>query len=153
MVYACTRAEPHVEHEGVNNQSRRQALDAHSVDRLIRKLRSVHRAPLFVYEAGPCGFWLYRRLAAQGLRCMVVSPSMTPRNAADRDAAPAIRTKDEGHWILLPMSSDTFVTYLPSRSHRLRNPSPKTKSGRSRSTNDVEKTQLELRSRRNPFTS
>jgi transposase len=58
--------------------------DAHSVDRLVRKLRGVHRAPMFVYEAGPCGFWLYRRLKAQGLECMVVSPSMTPRNAADR---------------------------------------------------------------------
>ena len=33
-----------------------------------------------------------------------------------RYAAPAIRTKDEGHWILLPMSSDTFVTSLPGRS-------------------------------------
>jgi hypothetical protein len=33
-----------------------------------------------------------------------------------RYAAPAIRTKDEGHGILLPMSSDTFVTYLPGRS-------------------------------------
>ena len=39
---------------------------------------------MFVYEAGPCGFWMYRRLKAQGLPCMVVSPSMTPRNAADR---------------------------------------------------------------------
>jgi len=58
--------------------------DAHSVDRLVRKLRGVHRAPLFVYEAGPCGFWIYRRLKSQGLQCMVVSPSMTPRNAADR---------------------------------------------------------------------
>jgi transposase len=58
--------------------------DAHSVDRLIRKLRGVHRAPVFVYEAGPCGFWIYRRLKSQGLKCMVVSPSMTPRNAADR---------------------------------------------------------------------
>jgi transposase len=58
--------------------------DAHSVDRLVRKLRSAHRAPLFVYEAGPCGFWIYRRLAAQGLRCMVVSPSMTPRRAGER---------------------------------------------------------------------
>lgn len=58
--------------------------DAHSVDKLIRKLRSAHRAPVFIYEAGPCGFWLYRRLRANGLRCMVVSPSMTPRNAADR---------------------------------------------------------------------
>jgi transposase len=58
--------------------------DAASVDRAVRRLRSVHRKPVFVYEAGPCGFWLYRRLRAQGLECMVVSPSMTPRNAADR---------------------------------------------------------------------
>lgn len=58
--------------------------DAASVDRLVRKLRTTHRKPMFVYEAGPCGFWLYRRLRSQGLECMVVSPSMTPRNAADR---------------------------------------------------------------------
>jgi transposase len=58
--------------------------DAASVDRAIRKLRSVHRKPVFVYEAGPCGFWLYRRLKSQGLECMVVSPSMMPRKAADR---------------------------------------------------------------------
>ena len=58
--------------------------DAHSVDKLIRKLHGLHRAPIFIYEAGPCGFWLYRRLKAQGFECMVVSPSMTPRNAADR---------------------------------------------------------------------
>ena len=58
--------------------------DAAAVDKAIRKLRSAHGKALFVYEAGPCGFWLYRKLAAQGLPCMVVSPSMTPRNAADR---------------------------------------------------------------------
>ena len=58
--------------------------DAHAVDKLTRRLRSAHRHLVFVYEAGPCGFWLYRRLTGQGLRCMVVSPSMTPRNAADR---------------------------------------------------------------------
>jgi transposase len=62
----------------------RIAGDAAAVDRAVRKLRSVHKRPMFVYEAGPCGFWLYRRLAAQKLACMVVSPSMTPRNAADR---------------------------------------------------------------------
>ena len=62
----------------------RIAGDGHSVDRAMRKLRSVHRKPVFVYEAGPCGFWLYRKLTSQGLACMVVSPSMTPRNAADR---------------------------------------------------------------------
>lgn len=58
--------------------------DAAAVDRAVRKLRSAHRRPVFVYEAGPCGFWLYRRLTAQGLACMVVSPSLTPRSAADR---------------------------------------------------------------------
>lgn len=58
--------------------------DAASVDRAVRKVRSVHRNPVFVYEAGPCGFWLYRRLRSQGLECMVVSPSMTPRRAGDR---------------------------------------------------------------------
>jgi transposase len=48
--------------------------DAASVDRTIRRLRSAHRRLTVVYEAGPCGFWLYRRLKAQGLECMVVSP-------------------------------------------------------------------------------
>jgi transposase len=62
----------------------RVAGDAAAVDRVVRKLRSAHRSLVFVYEAGPCGFWLYRRLTAQGVQCMVVSPSMTPRNAADR---------------------------------------------------------------------
>ena len=58
--------------------------DAASLDRAVRKLRSVHRHLVFIYEAGPCGFWIYRRLSAQGLACMVVSPSMTPRKASDR---------------------------------------------------------------------
>lgn len=58
--------------------------EAAAVDRAVRRLRAVHKRPMFVYEAGPCGFWLYRRLRAQGLACIVVSPSMTPRNAADR---------------------------------------------------------------------
>lgn len=58
--------------------------EAATLDRAIRRLRSVHRKPVFVYEAGPCGFWIYRRLRAQGLACLVVSPSMTPRRAGDR---------------------------------------------------------------------
>jgi transposase len=41
--------------------------DAHSVDKAIRKLGSVHPSLRVVYEAGPCGFWLYRRLKAQGV--------------------------------------------------------------------------------------
>lgn len=36
--------------------------EAASVDRAVRRLRSAHRELLFVYEAAPCGFWIYRRL-------------------------------------------------------------------------------------------
>lgn len=58
--------------------------EALAVDRLVRRLRSVHRELVFVYEAGPCGFWIYRRLTAQGLACWVVSPAMTPRRVGER---------------------------------------------------------------------
>src|SRR5687768_5222677 len=58
--------------------------DASAVDRVVRKLRSAHRDLVFVYEAGPCGFWIQRRLVKQRLACMVVSPSMTPRRPGER---------------------------------------------------------------------
>ena len=67
----------------------RIAGDAAAVDKLIRKLRSVHRHPMFVYEAGPCGFWLYRRLRAQGLECMVVSPKDAEECRRSREDRPA----------------------------------------------------------------
>lgn len=70
--------------EGEARHCARIGGDAVSVDRAVRRLRSVHRELVFVYEAGPCGFWIHRRLRAQGLACMVVSPSMTPRRAGDR---------------------------------------------------------------------
>lgn len=57
--------------------------DAASVDQLVRKLSQRHRRLEFVYEAGPCGFWIYRRLRARGVGCMVVSPSMMPRRPGD----------------------------------------------------------------------
>ena len=38
----------------------------------------------FVYEAGPCGFGIFRHLTNRGEDCMVVSPSMTPKRSGDR---------------------------------------------------------------------
>ena len=56
-----------------------------AVSRLARKLESAGGGPLvFVYEAGPCGFGLYRMLRERGHECWVVSPGMTPRSNADR---------------------------------------------------------------------
>jgi hypothetical protein len=39
--------------------------DLTSVDRMVKQLRSGGKLLHFVYEAGPCGFHLYRHLRAQ----------------------------------------------------------------------------------------
>ena len=54
------------------------------IDAVIRKLQSKGTELMFVYEAGPCGYWLYRYLTRQGLSCFVVAPSLIPRKAGDR---------------------------------------------------------------------
>ncbi|WP_223212032.1 IS110 family RNA-guided transposase [Thiolapillus brandeum] len=38
----------------------------------------------FCYEAGPCGYGLYRRLVGAGHDCQVVAPSLIPRKAGER---------------------------------------------------------------------
>jgi transposase len=54
------------------------------IDKLIRKLQAKDATPIFAYEAGPCGYWLYRYLTKKGLACLVVAPSLIPRKAGDR---------------------------------------------------------------------
>ncbi len=58
--------------------------DLVSQDKALRKLIS-RGAPLhIVYEAGPCGFVIWRHLSAQGLACEVVAPSSIPKRSGDR---------------------------------------------------------------------
>src|SRR3954452_23289999 len=38
----------------------------------------------FCYEAGPCGYGLYRLLTSCGHNCVVVAPSLIPMKAGDR---------------------------------------------------------------------
>ena len=54
------------------------------IDTLIRKLQSKSARLVFVYEAGPCGYWLYRYLTKKELACFVVAPSLIPRKPGDR---------------------------------------------------------------------
>jgi transposase len=54
------------------------------IDKLIRQLRSKSKELVFVYEAGPCGYWLYCYLMKQGYVCWVVAPSLIPKKAGDR---------------------------------------------------------------------
>jgi len=39
---------------------------------------------LFAYEAGPCGYGLYRQLVSLGQECQVVAPSKIPQQPGDR---------------------------------------------------------------------
>jgi transposase len=50
----------------------------------IRKLQSKSPHLVFVYEAGPCGYWLYRDLTTRGHICWVVAPSLIPQKAGNR---------------------------------------------------------------------
>jgi transposase len=58
--------------------------DLAAVDRALRKLQSSGAQLHVVYEAGPCGFVLYRHLAAKGIEVEVASPSSIPRRPGDR---------------------------------------------------------------------
>jgi transposase len=55
-----------------------------ALDQAVRKLQSTGRKLQFVYEAGPCGYTIYRHLTEKGLECKVVAPSQTPRKPGDR---------------------------------------------------------------------
>jgi transposase len=53
--------------------------------RLVRRLKREGQGEvLCAYEAGPCGYELQRHLAKEGLRCLVVAPSLIPRKPGDR---------------------------------------------------------------------
>jgi|SRR5438105_4802693 len=60
------------------------ASDLEPLDKVVRALRAPNRRLHFVYEAGPCGFGIYRYLTNRGEACVVVSPSMVPKRSGDR---------------------------------------------------------------------
>jgi transposase len=72
------------EHGGQVRHYARIGGDMSNLSRTVRKLESLAQPLVFVYEAGPCGFGIYRSLRARGHECWVVSPSNTPRRVRDR---------------------------------------------------------------------
>jgi transposase len=58
--------------------------DLVALDKSLRKLISRGQPRHIVYEAGPCGFVIWRHLRAQGLHCDVVAPSSIPKRSGDR---------------------------------------------------------------------
>ena len=82
-----------------------------SLDKVVRKLVSKGNRLRFVYEAGPCGYQIYRHLTAQGFDCDVVAPSRIPRASGSqikndrRDALMLAR---------LHRSGDLTPVYVPT---------------------------------------
>ncbi len=58
--------------------------DLAGLDKALRKLVSKGCRLHVVYEAGPCGFVIWRHLSAKGIECEVVAPSSIPRRSGDR---------------------------------------------------------------------
>ncbi len=57
-----------------------------AVAKLVRRLSERYGGEvlLWCYEAGPCGYVLYRQLLALGQDCQVVAPSLIPKKAGER---------------------------------------------------------------------
>ncbi len=58
--------------------------DLAAVDKALRKLISAGHRLHVVYEAGPCGFVLYRHLTKQGIEAEIISPSAVPKAPGER---------------------------------------------------------------------
>jgi transposase len=81
------------------------------LDKLIRKLQAKGAPTLvFAYEAGPCGYGLYRYLTEKGFSCLVVAPSLIPRQPGDR-----VKTdrRDAVTLARLLRSGDLTAVYVP----------------------------------------
>jgi transposase len=80
------------------------------IDQLVRQLTSKAKQLVFVYEAGPCGYWLSRYLTKKGQRCWVVAPSLIPKKAGDR-----VKTdrRDAIQLARLMRSGDLTPVYVP----------------------------------------
>src|SRR5919201_5268618 len=80
------------------------------IDQLIRKMPSKAKHLIFVYEAGPCGYWLYRYLTKKGHDGWVVAPSLIPKKAGDR-----VKTdrRDAVQLARLARSGALTVVYVP----------------------------------------
>lgn len=57
---------------------------AQALEKRVRQLSRGGARLLFCYEAGGCGYEIYRHLTNLGWECMVVAPSLVPRKAGDR---------------------------------------------------------------------
>jgi transposase len=83
-----------------------------AITKLARQYQSKYpQATLhFVYEAGPCGYWIYRLLTSLSHCCYVVAPSLIPKKPGDK-----VKTdkRDAMKLAKLLKSEDLTPIYVP----------------------------------------
>lgn len=60
------------------------ANDKRSLRKLVKRMRNYGARLVFCYEAGPCGYEIYRWIKEWGHECQVVAPSLVPRKPGQR---------------------------------------------------------------------
>ena len=88
--------------------------DPSSVRRLVGRLGGPGVRLVACYEAGPTGYALHRQLAALGVECMVVAPSLVPTRSGDR-----VKTdrRDALKLARLLRSGDLTSVWVPDEEH------------------------------------
>ena len=100
---------------GSNTEVRRYGKIGGTQDALrkaLRKLVSSGKTLHFCYEAGPCGYEIYRYLVSQGHLCIVVAPSMIPKQPGNK-----VKTdkRDAAQLARLFRAGELTPVYVPSR--------------------------------------
>ena len=89
------------------------AIGARQADltKLIRRLQAKTPTLVFAYEAGPCGYGLYRDPTTQGFTCHVVAPSLIPKKPGDK-----VKTdrRDAVELARLLRAGDLTSVYVPT---------------------------------------
>jgi transposase len=88
------------------------ANDCDQIDKVMRKLISQNTKLRCAYEAGPCGYALYRQLKNKGIDCSVVAPALIPKKSGDR-----IKTdrRDAAKLAAMHRAGELTAVYVPNQ--------------------------------------
>ncbi|BBO72723.1 IS110 family transposase [Desulfosarcina widdelii] len=106
-----------------------------TLDKVVRKLVSTGNRLHFVYEAGPCGYQIYRHLSDQGFDCDVVAPSRIPKPSGNqikndrRDALMLARLHRSGNLtaVYVPRAEDEAIRDLTRAREDVKNDEKRSK--------------------------
>lgn len=112
-----------------------------AVKRLLHKLSRDGGRLRFCYEAGPCGYELYRQIVGEGHACVVVAPALIPRKPGER-----IKTdrRDAASLTRLDRASELTAVWVPD-------PEQEAMRDLSRAREDMKIVERQLRQRLSGF--